>query len=100
MSKHIEEPRPHPLRSEATWKAIIIGGGAIGTVFGVELIPSLTEQMTQAVQLVTIGGGLYAAPQAAARAGEKYVTPIEDPRDNDGNKLIPEATARPTDYSI
>ena len=88
MARH-KDDRPHPLRHEGTLKAIIIGIGAIGTAVGAEVLLPLTEEATKVVQLLAGSGAIYAAPALAARAGEKYVTPVEDPRDNQGRRLVP-----------
>jgi hypothetical protein len=72
----------------------------VGAAVGVEFLPTLTDPMVQAVQLIATGGGLIAGPHIVARAGEKHVTPIADPRDNDGNPLVPEKVYQPESYSI
>lgn len=88
MPRHSDE-RPHPLRHEATLKAIVIGGVAVGSIFGVNQIPVLADSATQAIELLATGGAITAAAKATARAGEKFVTPTADPRDDQGRRLVP-----------
>jgi hypothetical protein len=88
MARHRDD-RPHPLRHEATLRGVIVGVGAVGAIAGVDQVGFLTEQATQMVQLFATGGAVIAAPVLAARAGEKHVTPVSDPRDNQGRRLVP-----------
>ena len=88
MSRH-RDSRPHPLRHEATLRGVIVGVGAVGALVGVDQVGFLTEQATQVIQLLATGGAVVAAPVLSARAGEKHVTPVDDPRDNQGRRLVP-----------
>ena len=85
MSKH--KANRNPLRQEATWAAVVVGVGAVGSVVGVEAVGALAEPAKEVIQLLATGGALIAAPQVAVRRGEKHVTPVSDPRDNQGRQL-------------
>lgn len=88
MARH-DDKRPSPLRHEATLKAVVIGAVAVGSLFGVNQIPDLGETATNVIELLATGGAITAATQATARSGEKHVTPVSDPRDNQGRRLVP-----------
>ena len=102
MANHTEEKRPNPLTHVAVWRAVIIGGGSLATAAGLDAFNLVTESAAQVVTLLAEGGLLIGGTVAGATvyAGKKQVTPVADPRDNEGNKLVPEVTVHPTEYTI
>ncbi len=79
---NLEPPQPKPLRVIAAVTGVltlIIGGLP---TFGVPL------SAEQASWLVGVVGALAAV--AVALLGEQEVTPVSSPRDNDGNRLVPQ----------
>ena len=87
MARHGKDDRPHPLLNEATWRGAF-GAVAIGGAFiGAEQITALPEAIDPVLKSLAAGGVLFTA-RNAAKAGEKYVTPTTDPKDDYGNPLV------------
>lgn len=86
MARHSDE-RPHPLLNEATWRGIAGTLAVGGTYLGVEQFAGLPDVVEPIIKAFAAGGVLLTA-RSAAKAGEKHVTPVRDPRDDEGNRLV------------
>ena len=71
-----------PLLTKATWVALVTAVIAVAVAFGLPL----TDEQQKA--LIGLAGVL--APIAAAVWARSQVTPVADPRDDDGTRLTPE----------
>ena len=71
-----------PLLTKASWVALVTAVIAVAVAFGLPL----TDEQQKA--LIALAGVL--APLAAAVWARGQVTPVADPRDDDGNRLTPE----------
>ena len=91
----MSDDRPRPLRQAATWSAVVVGGTAIAGIIGVDQISALSEPAQEVIKLLATSGALIGVPHIAARRGEKDVTPVSDPRDNEGKRLIAEEQKLP-----
>lgn len=70
-----------PLLTKASWTALVMAVIAVAVAFGLPL----TDEQQKA--LIALAGVL--APVAAAVWARGQVTPVADPRDNDGQPLTP-----------
>ena len=71
-----------PLLTKASWVALVTAVIAVAVAFGLPL----TDEQQKA--LIALAGVL--SPVAAAVWARGQVTPVADPRDDDGNRLTPE----------
>lgn len=73
----------YPIRSRATWAALIAGAGTLALQLGVDaqLTETVQDVGTAILNLVVLLG-LVVSSEAA-------VTPLSDPRDDAGNPLTP-----------
>jgi hypothetical protein len=108
MSTPVE--RPNPLREVANkvgtaWSAVAAVVGA-ATSFGLltsaqaealaatgEALPGIVLALgTIAGALIPLAGGIVAS-FSTVKVAKDHVTPVSDPRDNEGNKLTPDVVA-------
>ena len=68
-----------PLLTKASWTALVVAVIAVAVAFG---LPLTDEQQKS---LIALAGVL--SPIAAAVWARGQVTPVADPRDDDGNQL-------------
>jgi hypothetical protein len=76
-----------PLLTRAGIVSIVAVVVALLGTFGVHLTPQLQDGIVQLLTLLAILG-----PLVAAYLARKHVTPVADPRADDGTPLVPEAT--------
>lgn len=93
-------PRPQPLRDVAQEVSLVVGivGGVISSLAGVGVLSA--AQGVAVSNLLGLIPGLITAIFTAiasfrtANQGEPLVTPNSDPRDSDGNLLVPAIIGR------
>lgn len=85
--RHKEESRPHPIRHEQTWIGLFTLVGIAGATFGATQIVELADHAPEIVGSFA-AGGLLIQNKIVEKRAEKNVTPLVDPRDNDGNSLV------------
>ena len=73
----------YPIRARATWAALIAAAGTLALQFGLDaqLAEGAQNVGTAVLNLVVLLGLVTTA--------EKQVTPVSDPRDNNGESLTP-----------
>ena len=86
MSRH-RDTRPHPIRHEATWVGAFTAVGVVGASFGVTQIAELADQAPQIIGSLAAGGVLI-QNKVIEKRSERHVTPLADPVDDDGNRLV------------
>jgi len=87
---HLEEPRPQPVRTAVNWLtggiSIFLAAIPVAQAFGV-----VTWSADQVAQITAFCGvlGTVIGGQVALNYVRNRVTPTGDPRDDDGNPLVP-----------
>ncbi len=71
----------YPIRARATWAAFIAGAGTLALQFGVD------AQLTEAVQNIGTAVLNLLVLIGLVVTSEKQVTPVSDPRNNQGEPL-------------
>ncbi|WNV82204.1 hypothetical protein [Umezawaea sp. Da 62-37] len=80
----MSEPRPRPLRTAASWI-----GGVLALVSGLVGAGVLTDTQGSATAAVINAVLVLLGTFGVVIATERKVTPVADPRDNDGTPLVP-----------
>lgn len=77
------------MRTRAFWAMVVVTAGTIGVELGFASeadVFSFTRMAESVLTLLVVGGAL----AGATVSGEKVVTPVDDPRDDQGRRLVPE----------
>lgn len=79
----------YPLRTRAYWAMVIATAGTIAVELGFAStsdVFSFSRIAESVLTLLVVGGVL----TGTTISGEKVVTPVHDPRDNEGRRLVPD----------
>lgn len=72
----------YPFRIRAAVGVLVAAAGSLGVIYGIEIDSALVENVTIGILEILVLVGVI-------KLGERQATPLANPKDNDGNPLVP-----------